>query len=51
MANLWMVRRKRLGSERREGFTRYNLHCFVCMHLYFSMSEPALRPLLRKANA
>jgi cobyrinic acid a,c-diamide synthase len=49
-ANLWTVRRKRLGSERREGFTRHNLHASY-VHLYFSMSEPALRPLLRKANA
>jgi cobyrinic acid a,c-diamide synthase len=49
-ANLWTVRRKRLGSERREGFARHNLHASY-VHLYFSMSEPALRPLLRKANA
>ncbi len=49
-ANLWTVRRKRLGSQRREGFARNNLHASY-VHLYFSMSEPALRPLLRKANA
>ena len=49
-ANLWSVRRKRLGSERREGFTRRNLHASY-VHLYFSTSEPALRPLLREANA
>ena len=48
-ANLWTVRRKRLGSERREGFTRHNLHASY-VHLYFSMSEPALRSLMRKAN-
>jgi cobyrinic acid a,c-diamide synthase len=49
-ANLWTVRRQRLGSERREGFARHNLHASY-VHLYFSASEPALRPLLRKANA
>ena len=49
-ANLWSVRRKRLGSERREGFTRRNLHASY-VHLYFSTSEPALRPLLRGAKA
>jgi cobyrinic acid a,c-diamide synthase len=49
-ANLWTVRRKRLGSQRREGCTRHNLHASY-VHLYFSVSEPALRPLLRKANA
>jgi len=49
-ANLWTVRRKRLGSERHEGFSRHNLHASY-VHLYFSVSEPALRPLLRKANA
>ncbi len=48
-ANLWTVRRKRLGLERREGFTRHNLRASY-VHLYFSVSEPALRPLLRKAN-
>jgi cobyrinic acid a,c-diamide synthase len=49
-ANLWTVRRKRLGSERREGFARRNLHASY-VHLYFSKSEAALRPLLRKAGA
>ena len=49
-ANLWAVRRKRLGSGRREGFARHNLHASY-VHLYFSMSEAALRPLLRKASA
>ena len=50
MANLWSVRRKRLGSQRREGFTLPNLHASY-VHLYFSTSEPALRPLLRGAKA
>ena len=49
-ANLWSVRRKRLGSQRREGFTLHNLHASY-VHLYFSTSEPALRPLLREAKA
>jgi cobyrinic acid a,c-diamide synthase len=49
-ANLWTVRRKRLGSKRREGFACHNLHASY-VHLYFSMSEAALRPLLRKAIA
>jgi len=48
-ANLWTARRKRLGSERREGFTRRNLHASY-VHLYFPTGEPALRSLLRKAN-
>ncbi len=50
MANLWSVRRKRLGSQRREGFTLPNFHASY-VHLYFSASEPALRPLLRGAKA
>jgi cobyrinic acid a,c-diamide synthase len=49
-ANLWTVRRNRLGSKRREGFARPNLHASF-VHLYFSTSETALRPLLGKANA
>ncbi len=49
VANLWTVRRKRLGSERREGFAHRNLHASY-VHLYFSMSEPVLRPLLKGVN-
>jgi cobyrinic acid a,c-diamide synthase len=45
-ANLWKVRRKRLGSERREGFAHHNLHASY-VHLYYSMSEAVLRPLLK----
>jgi cobyrinic acid a,c-diamide synthase len=45
-ANLWKVRRKRHGSERREGFARHKLHASY-VHLYFSMSEAVIRPLLK----
>ena len=35
LANLWMVRRKRIGATRREGFQKHRLHASY-VHLYFS---------------
>ena len=44
-ANLWMVRRKRTGRTRREGFARENLHASY-VHLHFRTSGAVLRPFL-----
>lgn len=44
-ANCWTVRRKRVGSARREGFARQRLHASY-VHLYFPTSEAVIGPLL-----
>jgi cobyrinic acid a,c-diamide synthase len=44
-ANLWNVRKKRLGSSRREGFSNHNLHASY-VHLHFPTSEAAVGRLL-----
>lgn len=48
-ANLWTVRRKRLGSSRREGFAHQNLRASY-VHLHFPSSEAVLAPLLKPAS-
>jgi cobyrinic acid a,c-diamide synthase len=47
LGNLWRVRRKRIGSTRREGFQKSNLHASY-VHLYFPGSQPVLRSLVNK---
>jgi cobyrinic acid a,c-diamide synthase len=47
LANLWAVRRKRIGSTRKEGFRKNNLHASF-VHLYFPTSQAALRSLMTK---
>jgi len=49
-ANLWTVRRKRLGAKRTEGFRKGLLHASY-VHLYFAESEIAIAPLLQKREA
>jgi cobyrinic acid a,c-diamide synthase len=49
-ANLWTVRRKRLGTERIEGFQKGGLHASY-VHLYFSESERVIAPLVRQEEA
>jgi cobyrinic acid a,c-diamide synthase len=44
LANLWAVRRKRIGSARREGYQKNDLHASY-VHLYFPASQ-ALRTLM-----
>jgi len=44
-ANLWNVRRNRLGSSRREGYSVKNLHASY-VHLHFSTSHGAVGHLL-----
>jgi len=44
-ANLWTVRRKRLGTSRTEGFRAGLLHASY-VHLYFSESEEAVADLV-----
>jgi len=46
-ANLWTVRRKRLGTKRTEGFQKGLLHASY-VHLYFPESEIAIAPLVQK---
>ena len=45
-ANLWTVRRKRLGTSRTEGFRAGLLHASY-VHLYFSECEEAVASLVR----
>ena len=47
LANLWTVRRKRLGSTRPEGFRQNNLHASY-VHLYFPGSQAVLRPFMNQ---
>jgi cobyrinic acid a,c-diamide synthase len=49
LANLWTVRRKRIGSTRREGFRTNRLHASY-VHLYFPASQAAVRPLMGKTE-
>jgi cobyrinic acid a,c-diamide synthase len=49
LANLWTVRRKRVGSTRREGFQKHGLHASY-VHLYFSASQVVLQSLMNKAR-
>jgi cobyrinic acid a,c-diamide synthase len=49
LANLWAVRRKRLGSMRPEGFQKNNLHASY-VHLYFPGSQAALRPFMNQTR-
>jgi cobyrinic acid a,c-diamide synthase len=48
-ANLWTVRRKRLGTSRTEGFRAGSLHASY-VHLYFSESEEAVASLVRRGH-
>ncbi len=47
LANLWMVRRKRIGAIRREGFLKNHLHASY-VHLYFSGSQTVFPSLMNK---
>jgi len=49
LANLWTVRRKRIGSARREGFQKNNLHASY-VHLYFPASQAVLRAFMNKTG-
>ena len=49
LANLWTVRRKRIGSTRREGFQKDGLHASY-VHLYFPASQAVLRTLMNKTR-
>jgi len=44
LANLWNVRRKRIGSERREGYHFHNLHASY-VHLHFASSGAVAQSL------
>jgi cobyrinic acid a,c-diamide synthase len=46
-ANLWTVRRKRLGNSRTEGFQAGLLHASY-VHLYFSESKEAVASLVHR---
>jgi cobyrinic acid a,c-diamide synthase len=46
-ANLWTVRRKRLGTSRTEGFRAGLLHASY-VHLYFSESKEAVANLVHR---
>jgi cobyrinic acid a,c-diamide synthase len=47
LANLWMVRRKRIGTTRREGFQKHHLHTSY-VHLYFSGTQTVIPSLMNK---
>jgi cobyrinic acid a,c-diamide synthase len=47
LANLWMVRRKRIGATRREGFRKHHLHASY-VHLYFSGTQTVFPSLMNK---
>jgi cobyrinic acid a,c-diamide synthase len=49
LANLWMVRRKRIGATRREGFQKRHLHASY-VHLYFSSTQTVFPSLMKKDN-
>jgi len=49
LANLWTVRRKRIGSTRREGFQKNDLHASY-VHLYFPASQAVLRALMKRTT-
>jgi cobyrinic acid a,c-diamide synthase len=49
LANLWRVRRKRIGSMRREGFQKNDLHASY-VHLYFPESQAVLRALMNNTK-
>jgi cobyrinic acid a,c-diamide synthase len=48
-ANLWMVRRKRIGTTRREGFQKHHLHASY-VHLYFSGTQTVFPFSINKAS-
>jgi cobyrinic acid a,c-diamide synthase len=47
LANLWMVRRKRKGPTRREGFQKHHLHASY-VHLYFSAGGKVFPSLINE---
>jgi cobyrinic acid a,c-diamide synthase len=49
LANLWMVRRKRIGATRREGFQKHHLHASY-VHLFFSGTQTVFPSLMKKDN-
>ena len=49
LANLWTVRRKRIGATRWEGFRKHHLHASY-VHLYFSASRTVLPSLMNKTR-
>jgi cobyrinic acid a,c-diamide synthase len=49
LANLWMVRRKRIGATRREGFQKHHLHASY-VHLYFSGTQTVFPTSMNKAS-
>jgi cobyrinic acid a,c-diamide synthase len=49
LANLWMVRRKRIDATRREGFQKRHLHASY-VHLYFSSTQTVFPSLMKKDN-
>ena len=49
LANLWMVRRRRIGSARREGFQKNKLHASY-VHLYFSANRAVFPSLMNKGR-
>jgi cobyrinic acid a,c-diamide synthase len=49
LANLWMVRRKRIGATRREGFQKHHLHASY-VHLYFSGTQTVFPSSMNKAS-
>jgi cobyrinic acid a,c-diamide synthase len=49
LANLWMVRRKRIGATRREGFQKHHLHASY-VHLYFSGNQTVFPSSMNKAS-
>jgi cobyrinic acid a,c-diamide synthase len=49
LANLWMVRRKRLGVTRREGFQKHGLRASY-VHRYFSSSGTVFPSLMAKGR-
>jgi len=49
-ANLWNVRRKRAGSERREGCRLHHLHASY-VHLHFASSGAVVRSLFKLQSA
>ena len=49
-ANLWSVRRKRIGAVRREGFSISNLHASY-VHLHFRTGGAVVEPFLKRERS